>query len=64
MAEYRRKGIQTKLINKCMDFCTNNNITELKLSSDNSDARRIYERIGFKSNDLIMVAKIKSKNEL
>lgn len=60
--EYRRKGIQTNLIKKCIKFAEEKNVIELKLSSDNPEAIRIYERQGFKFDKLIMKKEIKKQN--
>lgn len=52
--EYRKKGIQTKLLNDCIDFAREKNIDELQHSSDNTDAISIYQKQGFVFDDLIM----------
>lgn len=57
--EYRRKGIQTNLIKECIKFAKENNIIELKLSSDNPEAIKIYEGQGFEYDKLIMKKVIK-----
>ena len=57
--EYRRKGIQTNLIKECIKFSKKNNIIELKLSSDNPEAIRIYQGQGFVHDELIMKREIK-----
>lgn len=62
--EYRRKGIQTNLIKKCVEFAEENNVIELKLSSDNPEAIRIYKRQGFKFDELIMKKEIRNRTTL
>ncbi len=59
LKEYRRKGIQTNLIKECIKFSKKNNIIELKLSSDNPEAIRIYQGQGFVYDELIMKREIK-----
>ena len=59
LKEYRKKGIQTNLIKECIKFAKENNIIELKLSSDNLEAIRIYQRQGFEYDKLIMKKEIK-----
>lgn len=56
--EYRKKGIQTNLIKECITFARENNIIELKLSSDNPEAIRIYQRQGFEYDKLMMKKEI------
>lgn len=43
LKEYRRKGIQTNLIKECIKFAKEKHIIELKLSSDNPEAIKIYK---------------------
>ncbi len=59
LKEYRRKGIQTNLIKECIKFSKKNNIIELKLSSNNPEAIRIYQGQGFVHDELIMKREIK-----
>lgn len=59
LKEYRRKGIQTNLIKECIKFAKENHIIELKLSSDNPEAIKIYQEQGFEHDKLIMKRKIK-----
>ena len=56
--EYRKKGIQTKLLNEVISFAKDNNLCELSLSTDNEQAIRIYKRLGFKFDNLNMILKI------
>ena len=56
--EYRKRGIQTNLIKECIKFAKEKHIIELKLSSDNPEAIRIYQKHGFEHDKLIMKMKI------
>ena len=58
LKEYRKKGIQTNLIKECIKFAKENNIIELKLSSDNPNAIKIYKEQGFEYDRLIMKKEI------
>ena len=58
LKEYRKKGIQTNLIKECIKFAKEKQITKLKLSSDNKEAIRIYKRLGFEYDKLIMKKEI------
>ena len=49
----------TNLIKECIKFAKKNNIIELKLSSDNPEAIRIYQEQGFEHDKLIMKKEIK-----
>ena len=57
--EYRRKGIQTKLIGECIKFAKEQNLEILKLSSDNPEAISIYKKYGFENDKLTMEYYIK-----
>ena len=59
LREYRRKGIQTKLIGECIKFAQEQNLEILKLSSDNPEAISIYKKYGFENDTLIMKYYIK-----
>lgn len=54
LQEYRRNGICTSLVKKCIKFAEENNILELKLTCDIPEARRIYEKHGFVKEKYIM----------
>ena len=45
--EYRSRGLQTNLINQCMQFAKENEIYELELSVNNPEAASIYKNLGF-----------------
>ena len=59
LKEYRRKGIQTNLIKECIKFAKEKHIIKLKLSSDNPEAIRIYQKQGFEHDKLTMKRKFK-----
>ena len=59
LKEYRRRGIQTNLVKTCISYGINHNVSEFKLSADNTDARRLYEKQGFKSCKWLMKRKVK-----
>ena len=61
LKEYRRKGIQTNLIKECIKFAKEKHIIELKLSSDNPEAIKIYKGLGFEYDKLIMKKEIKER---
>ncbi len=61
LKEYRRKGIQTNLIKECIKFAKESHIIELKLSSDNPEAIKIYQGQGFEFDKLIMKREIKEE---
>lgn len=63
LKEYRRRGIQTNLIRECIKYAKKNHIIELKLSSDNPEAIRIYQKQGFEYDKLTMRREIK-ENEV
>jgi len=54
LKEYRRKGIQTKLLEECIKFAKNNQVIKLNLSTDSTEAIKIYEKQGFKFDKLAM----------
>ena len=53
MEQGRRKGIAEKLMNAAKDFATLTRAKGLILSTatDNHDAQRLYERLGYKKDD-------------
>ena len=61
--EYRRKGIQTKLIGECIKFVKEQNLEILKLSSDNPEAISIYKSYGFERDPLIMEYYLKQEKK-
>ena len=63
LREYRRKGIQTKLIDECIKFAKKQNLEILTLSSDNPEAISIYKKFGFERDTLIMQYYIKQEEK-
>lgn len=51
LPEYRRKGIGTALMTFAISQCLRRGIYEFTIGveSDNTDAKRLYERLGFRS---------------
>ncbi len=48
-AEYRRRGIATRLVQALLDHCKIQSIKAVELwTAENGPGRRLYERIGFK----------------
>lgn len=58
LRKYRRKGIQTNLIKECIKFAKEKNISEIKLSSGNPEAIRIYQGHGFEHDKFNMKREI------
>lgn len=56
--EFRNKGIQTKLLKKCIEFSKENNIESISLLTDNEIAINIYKKLGFNYNSLAMELKL------
>lgn len=56
--QYRNKGIQTSLIQEVIKFAKKNDLCELNLSTDNEKAIRIYKKLGFSFDELIMTLDI------
>lgn len=52
--EFRNKGIQTKLLEKVINFAKENDLCELNLSTDNEEAISIYKKLGFEFDNLTM----------
>ena len=55
--EYRRRGIQTNLLKKCIDFARKKDVKMIQLSTDNPEAISIYKKIGFEQDKLMMIWK-------
>lgn len=56
--EFRNKGIQTKVLKKCIQFAKEKQINLLSLSSDNEIAINIYKKFGFNFDKLAMKLKL------
>ena len=54
LKEYRRKGIQTKLIDECFKFAKNRKLEQLSLSTDSKEGINLYKKFGFEFDNLIM----------
>ena len=52
--EFRNKGIQTKLLEKVINFAKENDLCELNLSTDSEEAISIYKKLGFEFDNLTM----------
>lgn len=63
LKEYRKNGICTNLVKKCIEFAKEKNVVELKLTCDIPNARRLYEKLGFEKEAYIMKKKIQEKNK-
>lgn len=49
--EYRRKGIQNKLMKMVLDFLREVEISKIELDASNPNAIRLYEKFGFKKDN-------------
>ena len=58
---YRNKGIQTKLLKQCIEFAKSKSISELQLSTDNPLAIKIYKKLHFEYDNLIMKLDLSKK---
>ena len=52
--EYRRQGIQSLLLKEALDYAKKIGITEIKLETDNEAAVKLYQKHGFKQDELFM----------
>ena len=57
--KYRNRGIQTNLLNEVIKFAIKNDLCELNLSTDSETAISIYQKLGFKFDNLAMTKYIK-----
>lgn len=59
--DYQNKHIGTKLVKKALDFAKENNLemVELNCFNFNTDAKKLYEYLGFKPERIIYQMKIK-----
>lgn len=55
--EYRKRGIQTNLLKKCIDFANKKGVKMIQLATDNPEAISIYKKIGFEQDKLMMIWK-------
>lgn len=56
--ELRRMGIQTKLLKNVIDYAKERDIAEISLESDNEIAIKMYEKLGFSRNQMLMTKEI------
>lgn len=56
--EFRRKGIQSLLINEVLNYAKEIGITEIKLETDSEIAIKLYKKCGFKHDTLSMSKEI------
>ena len=57
--EYRKKGVQTKLLNEVIEYAKENNLCELDLSTDSEVAISLYKKLGFEFDSLAMKKELK-----
>lgn len=57
--EYRQCGIQSILIETVINYAIKNNISEIKLETDNEIAIKLYKKQGFEFDTLTMVKEIR-----
>ncbi len=56
--EFRKRGYQTQLLKKIIEFAKQENLCEISLSSDSEQAISVYKKAGFVKDDLIMILKL------
>lgn len=58
--EYRGNGIGTQLLESLFQFYKNNEIVYIEISCDlqNADAMRLYKRLGFKEQKVLLIKEI------
>lgn len=56
--EYRRQGIQSRLIENVLSYSEKCGLTEIKLEADSEYAISLYEKYGFEHDVLFMSKKI------
>lgn len=56
--EFRRQGIQSRLIENVLSYSENCGLTEIKLETDSQDAISLYKKYGFEYDTLFMSKKI------
>lgn len=56
--EYRRQGIQSRLIENILSYSEKYGLTEIKLETDSQDAISLYKKYGFEYDTLFMSKKI------
>ena len=60
--KYRKRGLATRMLLICMEYVKNNNISNIMLiTKNNSNAHRLYSKLGFDIDPLI---EIKNKDHV
>ena len=54
LKEYRRKGIQTRLIDECLNFAKDRGLIKIRISTDSEDGISLYKKFGFEFDELMM----------
>lgn len=54
LEEYRRKGIQTRLIDECLNFSKDRGLIKIRISTDSEDGISLYKKFGFEFDELMM----------
>lgn len=54
LKEYRRKGIQTRLIDECLNFSKDRGLIKIRISTDSEDGMSLYKKFGFEFDKLMM----------
>ena len=57
--KYRKKGVQTKLLNEVIEYAKENNLCELDLSTDSEVAISLYKKFGFEFDSWAMKKELK-----
>lgn len=60
--EHRHQGIQTAVMTEVINYAKQRGIEELALETDNAIAITLYEKLGFKYNDLMMSKVLREDN--
>ena len=58
LEDFRRHGVQSKLLSEIINYAKSLNITEISLETDNDVAVHMYEKCGFVQNNLFMTKQI------
>ena len=56
--EYRNRGIQTKILKKCIQFAKDYDLSCIRLSTDSEAAIKIYNKLGLEFDTLAMKLKL------
>lgn len=58
LEDFRRQGVQSKLLSEIINYAKSLNITEISLETDNDVAVHMYKKCGFVQNNLFMTKQI------